>query len=245
MAMHTIEDRPKEIDANEIDANGFDARLAIAACVRFAAATVPRHAACAECGGLSWTWLARMLDDGDRRTTFDEWTAWLLDHVRRRHPAPCVDRAASFIRAAPARSWTLGRLARECNESPTRLRRGFIDRFGLSPLAYVQGVRVVAAIGLSTSGGKVEALAHEVGYRSKKDLYTALDRWVGRTPLELSRMTGGERERLARRVEALLDRRGETDVWCGSRNLALSARAGARDGDGGGVARHESSTSPA
>jgi AraC-like DNA-binding protein len=245
MSMHAIEDH-----AQDIEANTSDALAAITACVRFAAAVVPRHSACAECGGLTWTWIARLLHDRAPRHTFDEWTSWLIDHVSRRHPAPCAERAAALIRAAPARSWTLGHLARQCGESPSRLRRSFIDRFGLSPVAYVQAARVVAAIGLSASGSKVEPLAHEVGYCSKKDLYAALDRWVGRTPLELSRMTDDEREFLAKRVEALLDRRVDADLSCAQvpaisvssgRALAISAIAGAD----AAVARPGSSTSPA
>jgi AraC-like DNA-binding protein len=139
-------------------------------------------------------------DERDPRLVFREWMNLFLDQFAREHPAPAGDRAAALIRADPLRAWTLKDLAREVNTGPVRLRHQFQQRFGMRPSAYVQLVRALRAVVLLKTATKVEGVAWDVGYKSKKDLYTALKRWVGSTPTELRALSDDERSWLERQL---------------------------------------------
>ncbi|MEO8071500.1 MAG: helix-turn-helix domain-containing protein, partial [Acidobacteriota bacterium] len=58
--------------------------------------------------------------------------------------------------------------------------------------AYVHLARVTRAVTLLRTTAKVESVAWDVGYRSKKDLYAALSRWAGSTPSELRALSDDE-----------------------------------------------------
>ena len=124
--------------------------------------------------------------------------------VWHRHPfAP-----ASFLQEWAARVWTeLGRdqeilwqaqswAARQWRESRSSsdvadalgMRAAAIDRvfqrtLGMSFSKYHRGVRLATAIELlATTDLKVDAVALEVGFRSKKNFYRAFYQWMGVTP---------------------------------------------------------------
>lgn len=112
-------------------------------------------------------------------------------------PAHC---AASLIRADPLHGWTLKELARRVTVSSVRLSAQFEKVFGVRPGEYLHLVRIARAVPLFETSAKVEAIALEVGYRSKKDLYGALARWVGASPTELRGLSLGERNWLHRQL---------------------------------------------
>ena len=114
-------------------------------------------------------------------------------------PAPAHS-AAALMRNDPLQAWTLKKLARHVNLNPARLSAQFERAFGVRPGEYLHLVRVASAIVLFDTSAKVEAIAMEVGYRSKKDLYGALGRWVGASPTELRVLSSSERNWLHRQL---------------------------------------------
>ena len=69
--------------------------------------------------------------------------------------------------------------------APCTLERICRDNAGLSFSKYHRGVRLVKAIELlSSTDLKVEMVAFEVGFRSKKNFYIAFEQWTGATPRE-------------------------------------------------------------
>lgn len=154
------------------------------------------------CHATGWTQTARFTAwrDHDPRLVFGEWLQRLLPHVEREHPPTAVARVAALVRADPAQGWTLDRLAARAGVGPARMRDEFQHLFGVKPSAYVQLVRATRAVALFRTAQKVEAVAWEVGYRSKKDLYAALERWVGATPTALRELPEDERDWLIRQL---------------------------------------------
>ena len=154
------------------------------------------------CHALSWSCVGRLTawQEDDPRLAFVEWLKRLIERFDHEHPVTPVGRAAAVVRADPTRCWTLDALAARAGLRPRRLRTEFERHFGVRPSAYVHLVRVTRAIALFRTPQKVEAVAWDVGYRSKKDLYAALERWVGATPTELRELSAFERDWLGRQL---------------------------------------------
>jgi AraC-like DNA-binding protein len=154
------------------------------------------------CHSLSWQEIDAFLDwrSRDPTTTFLGWIDAFFRHLEDAHPVSSEARAADLIRRDPARAWILEDLAREVNTPPARLRQRFAERFAMRPSAYVHLARAIRAIALLGTALKIDAIAREVGYRSKKDLYAALRRWAGSTPTELRWLPDDEREWLQREL---------------------------------------------
>lgn len=146
------------------------------------------------CEAMIWSHVSRFTQwrDADPRTAFRAWLDVFFDGVNRNHPANSAVRAAQVIRDAPNRAWTLDALATAANARPAALRREFQARFGIRPIAYVHLARVTRAISLLRTPAKVEAVAWDLGYRSKKDLYAALSRWASSTPTEVRGLSDDE-----------------------------------------------------
>lgn len=118
-------------------------------------------------------------------------------------PAPAHD-AAAVMRNDALHAWTLNELARHVRLNPARLSTQFERAFGVRPGEYLHLVRVASAVALFDTSAKVEAIAMEVGYRSKKDLYGALGRWVGASPTQLRVLSSAERNWLHRQLRLRL-----------------------------------------
>lgn len=151
------------------------------------------------CHAAAWTYLRLLtrLDD-DPRIVFARWVDQFLAHAVAQHPSTPAQTAAALLRAAPARAWTLRDLANEIGVHQSRLSREFERLFHLRPGEYLHLVRVSHAVAMFRAPTKVEVIAADVGYRSKKDFYAALRRWVGLTPTELRSLRDDESEWLAR-----------------------------------------------
>jgi AraC-like DNA-binding protein len=139
------------------------------------------------CYAAAWEHLPTVthVTDADPRSDFWRWAERFLAHVSTEHPCTPAQRAARLIRSNPGKMWTLRELAHFVDTPYGRLSRQFEQCFGLRPAAYVHLVRISRAVALFRTPAKVEAITSEVGYRSKKDFYAALKRWVGLTPTEL------------------------------------------------------------
>ena len=105
-----------------------------------------------------------------------------------------------MMRNDPMRAWTMRALAEAAGMPPARLRETFLEEFGMTPPSYLRLVRAARAVALLGTTSKVEAAAWDVGYRSKKDLYAVLRRWVGATPSELRALSPDERNWLERQL---------------------------------------------
>jgi AraC-like DNA-binding protein len=117
------------------------------------------------------------------------------------HPPSSARTCARQIRQQPSFGWTLRGLAANVRLSPRLLAREFRAEFGMSVREYVHLARINAAFPeLIDSATKIEGIALEAGYRSKKDFYRVLRRFFHVTPLELRRMPPLERIRLARMI---------------------------------------------
>lgn len=150
--------------------------------------------ACA-CAAVGWDRIARLAAwrEIDPRLAFREYVDAFLACFESEHAAGVAQRAAWMIQSEPVRAWTLSAVAGELDVRPARLRRDFHRRYGMRLSAYVHLVRTAQTVSLLASTSKVEAVAREVGFRSKKDLYQVLARWVGATPTELRALSQDER----------------------------------------------------
>jgi AraC-like DNA-binding protein len=123
-----------------------------------------------------------------------------LAQVGAAHSPAAAHFAAAVMRSDPLHAWTLKELARHVSFNPAGLSAQFERAFGVRPGEYLHLVRVASAVTLFETSAKVEAIAMEVGYRSKKDLYGALGRWVGASPTELRMLSSAERNWLHRQL---------------------------------------------
>lgn len=160
------------------------------------------HCTCADVGWRQVVPLVRWYA-GDPRDQFQQWCASFRSHFQQQHPMPLEERTASLIDAAPARRWTTATLARKLNVAPTELRAHFVARFGIAPLAYLHRRRVGMAIQLLPHM-KVEAVAWEVGFRSKKNFYNCFQRLTGVSPGSVRLLSGDDYRLLQQRFADLV-----------------------------------------
>jgi AraC-like DNA-binding protein len=158
-----------------------------------------------QCGRISWLAVSAITAPSqDLRAGFLALAGVLFAQIDRDHPERPVDRAAAMIRACPQRCWRVPALAAQVGDSPRRLRSTFARRFGIGVTEYVHLARVTRALQIVGSSWKVAAIASDLGYRSKKDCYAAMDRWLGVTPGRLRAWSSEERLALALRLEMLM-----------------------------------------
>jgi AraC-like DNA-binding protein len=170
-------------------------------CGRMVHAIHSRNDVACSCLGASWELLPMVTgSENEPRSAFAGWAERFLDHVLAVHPLTAVQRAACLIRSHPSKAWTLHELAASVDSHEARLSRQFRRVFGLKPTAYLHLVRMSRTVLLLRTTAKVEAIASEVGYRSKKDFYAALKRWVGLTPTEVRRLGEDELDWLVREL---------------------------------------------
>lgn len=184
------------------------------------------------CEATIWSHVSRFAQwrDADPRIAFRDWLGVFFSALETEHPADAALRAAQAIRREPARSWTIDALADAAGVRPAALRREFHARFGMRPAAYVHLVRVTRAIAPLRTPGKVEAVAWDMGYRSKKDLYAALSRWADATPTEVRALSDDEcawleRELRIRCLRGIGERRASVRVVGGAGRESSSTRA--------------------
>ena len=81
--------------------------------------------------------------------------------------------------------WSLGMLAKYCHLSGEHLRRLCRRELGRSPMNHVIYLRMqLAARLLTTTGDKIETIAHDVGYENPFGFSTTFKNWVGWRPSE-------------------------------------------------------------
>jgi transcriptional regulator GlxA family with amidase domain len=107
-----------------------------------------------------------------RRAGGDPQLSPLVAHRNHLHPA--VHRAQQAVIANPAERWDVDSLADAAHVSVRHMRRLFVEHAGITPLAYVNGVRVALARQmLSSQRVSVESAAEKVGFASARQLRDA------------------------------------------------------------------------
>jgi AraC-like DNA-binding protein len=114
---------------------------------------------------------------------FLEWARAFSVEFSRSHPVSAAHRAAAIIRQRSGERVTTAVLATQIGVSRPQLRRAFRQTFGLTIARYERRVRLLRALEiLHREGLKIEAVALQSGYASKKNFYDVFKRVVGMTP---------------------------------------------------------------
>jgi AraC-like DNA-binding protein len=117
------------------------------------------------------------------KQSFEGWAHLFSEEFRRTHPRSVAQCAARIIRTAPPARLDIATLADAVGVTPIHLRRVFQRERGLALPEYLRRVRLLCALDVLVSrGGKIEPIAMEVGYRSKKNFYRVFKQLTGLTP---------------------------------------------------------------
>jgi AraC-like DNA-binding protein len=96
---------------------------------------------------------------------------------------PLVERALQALHEAPARSWSVKKLAADIDSSRSSLAMRFRDVLGEPPMHYLARLRMQrAALYLSSRACSVDRVAEEVGYESSAAFQRAFKRHFGVPP---------------------------------------------------------------
>ena len=107
---------------------------------------------------------------------------------------PVAERAERFVRSHLSESFTIAALAKHIGVSPRTLARRLHAAVGLGPIAFVQRLRVEAAVRLlETSPLSLEEIAERVGYADASTLSRLIRRETNATAQELRRRRARDR----------------------------------------------------
>jgi AraC-like DNA-binding protein len=130
-------------------------------------------------------------DQWNATTLFAEWSAAFTTGLAVSHGESLAERAIRRLRARRGAGVTAPDLAREVGCSVPVLRRAFTRATGMSLRQYAIQLRVDLATDLlCRTDWKLDAVAREVGWKSKKDLHVAFVR-RGTTPGRVRRLSDG------------------------------------------------------
>lgn len=126
--------------------------------------------------------------------------AWARDFghaFARAHQRPISERAKERLRCDLMQRRGVAGLARDVGCSVAVLQRRFAEESGETPGRYRARMRTATAIQrLRDTDWKVEAVAREVGWKSKKDLYKWLDNLTGLTPTAIRALPATDVDRI-------------------------------------------------
>jgi AraC-like DNA-binding protein len=112
---------------------------------------------------------------------FEVWQRTFCDALDRAHPGTLGSSIGVLVRREYKKRWSLARLARHFKTSPAIIRNAFRRTFGQTVHEYQQTARVVASLE-EIRRSKIDAVASEVGYRSRTNFYSAFRRLMNTTP---------------------------------------------------------------
>ncbi|MEO8633959.1 MAG: helix-turn-helix domain-containing protein [Gemmatimonadales bacterium] len=110
--------------------------------------------------------------------------------VHRRHLHAAVHRVQDAIIARPERDWDMAALAALGHATERHLLRLFVDHAGVSPLRYLQSIRLERARQSLERGASVTRAAEVAGFRSGLQLRRAWSRQWGGSPRDAVRAAG-------------------------------------------------------
>lgn len=115
-----------------------------------------------------------------RRSPLDPGLSPFLAHRRHMHPA--VHRVQDAISSAPERDWTMAAMAALGHVTERHLLRLFLRHAGVSPLHFLQAIRLERARQSLEHGASVTNAAEAAGFRSGLHLRRAWNRKWGGSP---------------------------------------------------------------
>ena len=107
------------------------------------------------------------------REVFHAWVDAFFKRFREAHPVPAATRAAHLIREHHTKAWDAAALSQRVHTTAGRLARDFRREYGTSIRNYQRRVSLVIALP-RVRDEKVEAIALELGYRSRKKLLSRI-----------------------------------------------------------------------
>jgi transcriptional regulator GlxA family with amidase domain len=123
-----------------------------------------------------------------RRSPRDPELSPFLAH--RRHGHAAVHRVQDAISAEPERDWDMAAMAAVGHVTERHLRRLFLQHAGVSPLHYLQAIRLERALQALEHGASVTRAAEAAGFRSDLHLRRAWNRQWGGSPRDVERLRG-------------------------------------------------------
>ena len=101
------------------------------------------------------------------------------------------DKLLTYIDNNLGEKLTLPSLAEKCFYNPSYFSRIFKEKFGISPVEYINRKRVRRAEELlSRTGMTVDEISAAVGFSDKRSCYYAFEKYNGGVPSEYRRQTG-------------------------------------------------------
>jgi transcriptional regulator GlxA family with amidase domain len=136
------------------------------------------------CGASIASAVARDLVVYWRRAGGDPQLSPLIDHRNHLHPA--VHRAQDAIVADPRAAWDAEQIAASAFVSQRHIRRLFVEHAGITPIAYVNRIRIaIAKQILQSESASVERVAERVGFGSARQLREAWRREASGIPSDV------------------------------------------------------------
>ena len=110
-----------------------------------------------------------------------------------RHHDSCAHRARRLLEDPGGTTLSLEQLASRLATGRRSLERQFLHEIGVTIAEYRTRHRVIALVrSLRAGSGKRDTLAQAVGWRSKKSVYDACERVLGKTPADIQRLSDTE-----------------------------------------------------
>ena len=133
----------------------------------------------------------------DVRSVFYEWMKQAEGAFIAIHPPALATKAIFLIRRQPSQVWTVTRLAAALCVPRRQLAQSFKTVYASSIGNYIHLARLELALPeIIERGAKIEAVALQVGYRSKKDFYRACRKLLRTTPAALRALADDDKVRL-------------------------------------------------
>jgi transcriptional regulator GlxA family with amidase domain len=120
-----------------------------------------------------------------RRSSRDPELSPFLAHRRHMHAA--VHRVQDVLSAEPERDWSMAAMAAVGHVTERHLLRLFLQHAGVSPLHYLQAIRLERARQSLEHGASVTRAAEAAGFRSSLQLRRAWNRAWGGSPRDVER----------------------------------------------------------
>jgi len=143
------------------------------------------HLIAAECGDTMAAGVAEDMVVYLRRSLKDPELSPFL--INRRHPHAAVHRVQDAVCAEPERNWTMPAMAAVGHVTERHLLRLFVHHAGVSPLKFLQVIRLERARQLIERGASVTHAAEVAGFRSDLHLRRAWGRQWGGSPRDAQR----------------------------------------------------------
>jgi transcriptional regulator GlxA family with amidase domain len=138
------------------------------------------HLIAAECGESMAAGVAEDMVVYLRRSLRDPEMSPFL--INRRHPHAAVHRVQDAVCAEPERNWSMPAMAAVGHVTERHLLRLFVHHAGVSPLKFLQVIRLERARQMIERGASVAHAAEVAGFRSDLHLRRAWNRQWGGSP---------------------------------------------------------------